>query len=196
MSGIERITAEIQKEASEKADLILSEARAKAAEAKAKAEADAAALVKASVDRAENEAEAMRGRAGSQTDLVRRQAVLKARQDVIGGVIRKAYDTLDQLPDDRYFEMLSSLLRKNAQPLDGELCLSARDLARMPESFAEKAASIAKECGGTLRVSKEAAPVENGFVLRYGGIEENCSLKAIFAAQRENMQDLVHRSLW
>ena len=196
MAGIDRITAEIRREAEERAETVLSEARAKAAEAKANAEAEAEALIRASSGKAESEAADIRSRASSQADLQRRQALLAARQDVIGEVIQKAYDELDRLPDDQYFAMLASLLEKNVQPLAGELCLCARDRARMPEGFAKQAAEIAERKGGSLTVAPDDAPVDNGFVLRYGGIEENCSLAAIFASSREKMQDLVRRSLW
>ena len=69
-------------------------------------------------------------------------------------------------------------------------------LARLPEGFAVKLQDIAVKHGGSLKVSDERADVENGFILRYGGIEENCSLRALFSAKQEELQDEVHRSLF
>ena len=40
------------------------------------------------------------------------------------------------------------------------------------------------------------AEANGGFVLVYGGIEENCSFEAMFAAQREKLQDQVHAFLF
>ena len=64
------------------------------------------------------------------------------------------------------------------------------------EGFAAVVNGIASEKGGSLRVSEEAAPIENGFLLKYGGIEENCSLKALFTSMRDRLQDKVNEALW
>ena len=49
---------------------------------------------------------------------------------------------------------------------------------------------------GSLKVSKEGKNIENGFVLVYGGIEENCTLRAMFDAKRDELSDKVHRMLF
>ena len=48
----------------------------------------------------------------------------------------------------------------------------------------------------TAEVSKEGKNIENGFVLVYGGIEENCTLRAMFDAKRDELSDKVHRMLF
>ena len=50
--------------------------------------------------------------------------------------------------------------------------------------------------GGSLTLSDDTADIDSGFILRYGGIEENCSLKALFADRQEELQDLVHKLLF
>ena len=50
--------------------------------------------------------------------------------------------------------------------------------------------------GGSLTVSPEAAPIDNGFILKYGGIEENCSLRALFSSMKDQLQDKVNAALW
>ena len=37
---------------------------------------------------------------------------------------------------------------------------------------------------------------DGGFLLVYGGIEENCTLKAVFSAKREELSDQVNRMLF
>ena len=37
--------------------------------------------------------------------------------------------------------------------------------------------------------------MDGGFVLTYGGIEENCTIKALFDAKREELSDKVNRQL-
>ena len=43
---------------------------------------------------------------------------------------------------------------------------------------------LTKKNGGSLKISKEGRNIENGFILAYGGIEENCTLRAMFDAKK------------
>lgn len=38
--------------------------------------------------------------------------------------------------------------------------------------------------------------IDNGFILAYGGIEENCTIRAMFDAKRDELSDIVHRLLF
>ena len=38
-----------------------------------------------------------------------------------------------------------------------------------------------------LQISAEERKIENGFVLAYGGIEENCTLQAMFDAEKRRI---------
>ena len=60
----------------------------------------------------------------------------------------------------------------------------------MPQGY-EAALNAALGEGKSVCISPESRPIANGFVLAYGGIEENCSLSALFAADRDAMQDLA-----
>ena len=73
---------------------------------------------------------------------------------------------------------------------------SLADLARMPESFESDVKKLAEAKGGKLDISGEGRNIENGFVLAYGGIEENCTLKAIFDAKRDEFADKIHHILF
>ena len=66
----------------------------------------------------------------------------------------------------------------------------------MPESFQSDIKKLAEAKGGKLTISGEGRNIENGFVLAYGGIEENCTLKAIFDAKRDEFADKIHHILF
>ena len=55
----------------------------------------------------------------------------------------------------------------------------------------------AKKKGGSLELT-ETVPdgMDGGFILTYGGIEENCTIKALFDARREELSDKVNRQLF
>ena len=63
----------------------------------------------------------------------------------------------------------------------------------MPEGFrAEIARMAAENKGGSLTVSGETRRMEGGFVLVYGGVEENCSFRALFDSRKDELQDKVN----
>ena len=100
------------------------------------------------------------------------------------------------LDDEKYFEMLEKLLEKHALAEDGTICFSEKDLERMPEGFPEKIKSIAASQGGSLTLSEKPEKVDGGFLLVYGGIEENCTIRAVFDSKREELSDQVNRLLF
>ena len=115
---------------------------------------------------------------------------------MIGGVLDKAYDAVMNLDDEKYFEMLEKLLEKHVLAEEGVICFSAKDLERMPEGFPEKVKSIAESKGGKLTLSEKPEKMDGGFLLVYGGIEENCTISAVFASRREELSDQVNRLLF
>ncbi len=66
----------------------------------------------------------------------------------------------------------------------------------MPVDFAKKADSIAEKAGGTIRISDKCADIENGFILEYGLISENCSFRDIIEAERDAVRDTAARALF
>lgn len=186
---------------------ILEEAQSTAAEITGKAAAEADAAVQAAREAAEAEAAQIIEKAQhsvsdharkveSSMDMQRKQAILAAKQEVIGNVLDEAYRMVMDLEDEQYFKLLEKLLEKHVVSGEGEICFSARDLKRMPEGFTEKIKNIASEKGGSLTVSQQPAEMDGGFLLVYGGIEENCTIRAVFDAGREEMSDRVNRMLF
>ncbi len=55
--------------------------------------------------------------------------------------------------------------------------------------FPAKIEKTAQEKGGSLVLKKEPREIDGGFVLVYGGVEENCSAGALFASQRDELAD-------
>ena len=195
MTGVEKIIDQINDKARLEAEAILSDAENKAGTIRSEAEAKSLAASEAIRKKAENDAAVIHSRVRSSIDLNRRQEVLKAKQDIIASVLEKAYFRMDSQEPDAYFDMLYRLLQLNVRPGEGILFLSAKDLGRLPENFEEKCSSIAAGVSGKLSVSKDAAAIENGFILKYGDIEENCSLRAIFDSRKDELIDIVHKIL-
>lgn len=92
--------------------------------------------------------------------------------------------------------LLGKLAEKYAQPGDGVMYLSAADLARVPAYFRGTLADIGAKKGGSLTLSDESRDLNGGFVLAYGGIEENCTFEAMFEENKERLQDVVREKLF
>ena len=135
-----------------------------------------------------------RGR--SAAELKKRGSLLAEKQRLIGETIARAKEELKSLDGEAYFEMLLKLAVKSAQTGEGELLFSAKDLARLPEGFEEQINAALKDKGAVLHVSAGSRDIDAGFVLTYGGIEENCSFDAIFDSARETLQDKAQELLF
>lgn len=177
--------AQVLEKAKAEADKILGEAKVEAARECVKIEHDSAAAV---ADRL--------ARAKSAADLQKRKTILAKKQSLIGEVIEKAKQSLETLPDAEYFDFILKLAARAAWAEEGKILFSKKDLDRLPDGFEEKLAAAAEARGGKLAVSKETRTIDGGFVLVYGGVEENCSLTALFESAHENLQDKVQELLF
>ena len=92
--------------------------------------------------------------------------------------------------------MMESLLTKNVLSKDGEILFGERDLKRMPSDFEDKIKEIAEKKGGSLKLVKEVADIPDGFILRYGMIEENCTLRALFDTKKNQLKDIALSKLF
>ena len=196
MADIKNITDEILREAGADAESLIAEAKEKAAAAEKEAAEQIRAEADLAAEKAEGDAVDYGKRVESQIALRRRQAILAAKQEIIDHVISAAEEKLRGLGDADYFSLLEKLIEKNARAAEGTLLLSEADMKRLPADFAGRAAAAAEKAGGKLTISEEAAPIDSGILLRYGGIDENCTLKALFSGKRDLLQDIVCRTLW
>ena len=196
MSGLDKMKARILEEAQSTAMEITDKARADADALVHAAEESARAEASDILGRAEREAKDYDARVASSMDMQRKQAVLAAKQEAIQRVLDAAYDAVLNLDDEKYFEMMEKLLEKYVHSGEGIICFSAGDLERMPENFRGRIKDIAAKKGGSLNLSENPQNIDGGFLLIYGGIEENCTLEAVFASKRDELSDQVNRLLF
>ena len=192
MSGLDKIKSQILDEANHSAEVKLAEANEKAermlSEAKAEAEAEVSRLQAKSQEAVAVYAD----RVKSSGEMQRKQAILQAKQEVIAEVLQNAYEKVCAQDDAAYFGMITRMLEKYAQPGDG----NAKDLKRMPKGFEAEMEKAAQKKGGSLKLSAEAKDMDGGFILVYGGVEENCTIRAMFDAKRDYLSDKVHEVLF
>ena len=196
MTGLEKIIEQIDRDAHESASEVLAQADSKCANILAEAQAECDRIdAQASADAKALRADILaRGESGAQ--MQRKNRILTAKQEMIGNVIDQAREKLLSLDTVDYFVLLGKLAEKYAQPGDGIMYLSSFDLGRVPSYFRRILADTAQKKHGTLVLSSEPRNISGGFVLAYGGIEENCSFDAMFEDQKERLQDVVRTELF
>ena len=196
MTGLEKMKSQILDEANRSAGEILEQAKKEADAVMAEARKNAEAECQRISEKSEADAESLKGRAESSCDLQKRKAVLKAKQEVISEILKRAYKKMLASDTETYFDIIRKMLNKYVLPEEGEICFSSDDKKRMPDGFEKEIAAIAAAKVGKLIVSKEERNIQGGFVLIYGGIEENCTFKAMFDSRRGELSDKVHALLF
>lgn len=196
MAGLDKIIDQIAADAKAYESQVIHEANGKAQVLLKESQNEAEALCMKIAEKSRGDIKSYHERVTSSADFQRRTAILEAKQEVIAQVIENAYHSLAAEEPEEYFLFIEKMLCKFALPKEGEIYFSPKDLSRMPEGFEEAIHNAALSNGGTLTLKHEPKEIENGFVLVYGGIEENCTLKAVFDARKEMLQDKANELLF
>ncbi|MCR5309311.1 MAG: hypothetical protein K6E21_04290 [Bacilli bacterium] len=196
MTGLEKILKSISDESERLASKIIEEANEQAQEilAQGKKEADdrAAELIK----KAGDESKVIIEKAMNAAKIEKKKRILEAKQNHIKNLIEEAKISILRLPDEDYFTVILKMVEKFASSNSGEIVFSAKDQGRLTEDFLNKLNRIVKFKGGTLEVSKETRDFDGGFILVYGGIEENCSINALFENASDDLCDSFNKLLF
>lgn len=196
MAGIENILEIISARQQESENAIISAAQRKAetitAEGNSAAQKEYENYMKKSRIRLEQEL--ANSRSSVDSSMKRKQLEYKVK--AVDDVIEKTLEKLDGLSADEYFGVLEKLLRRRIQKGEGVLYLCSRDLKRATDKFKASVADIAEKAGGSVEISEKAAKIDNGFVLKYGLISENCSFRDIIEAERDAVRDTAAKALF
>lgn len=190
MNGTDRIIEEIRLDAVKEAERIRAEAEKKAESIIKRAEDNAAEILMNGGKRADEESRAVLRRANASAAAARKRIILKEKQDIIDGVLRAAVDEILNFDPRRYFELMLRLAEKRAGDIPGEIILSERAKTWMTEAFKTGIENL------KLTVSEKTADFEGGFIIVYGDIEENCSLRALMESEHDRLHDLLSKFLF
>lgn len=196
MSGLEKIQERILWDAKRTAEETICEAKAKADAIKQKAGEEAERQSETVSLKLNSDIANYKDRVDSSIELERRNRILAAKQDIISGIIEKAKLRFSKLPDEEYFNMLLELLKKHIKAEEGQMYLSEKDLNRMTDDFKDRVAHIAESKNTKLSIAENPGKIKSGFVLVYGGIEENCTPDALFEDKKDALSDLVQKKLF
>ena len=193
MAGIDKMIRQIADDTKSVCDEMLQTARAKADKILSEARAEADKIASDGKRRTAAKVADIEKRGESSAALEERKVALYTKQSIISDMLSKGLENAKNLPDDEYFELILKMIEKNSQDGDGVISFGKRDLARFPQNYIQKVNSVSK---GKLTLSDQAAGIDAGFILSYGGIEENCSFDAIFMSEADNLSDRAGKLLF
>ena len=213
MIGLSKITDKIIAEAKNDALHSMEEAERRAEEI-AKESAHRAEEIKREIDEdAKRQAQEIVSRAHADEAMIRKGARLAAKADMVDEVFATARKEILNLSEEKYLEFLSGLLwhaycqqtedaRKSIE-LYGEedapeasvceILLSERDRSSYGKALMAFVADKWKKEGLSEPpvLSEETAGIDGGLVLRFGSIEINCSVNALFGELRTEWEGRV-----
>lgn len=190
MTGLEKILEQIKSESDICSAEILSDARKQADEITAEAQKRAASEAEKISEKAEADCSLILSRAEAACNLDAGRRILLKKQEIISRCIEDARQSLISLPDDKYSELIIKMIDRFALPQSGEIMFCTCDAKRINAAARQAAAAAG------LTVSDKTGNADGGFTLIYGGIEVNCTFSALFAENREKLQDKVHELLF
>ena len=195
MKGTEKIIAHIRADGDAEAKKII-DAASKQAEEK-RAESFKAAL-------SEYEKLMQAGNAECE-DILRRiaemeakKSVLSVKQEMISAAFDAAREEIVNMPRDKYTQFLARMAAEAAASGMEEIVLNARDKAEVGKSVCKAANELlsAKGTPGKLTVSEDTADISGGVIVRFGGIETNCSIDALIRQRRSGLSTEVAAALF
>ena len=187
IAGLSSIIGQINREAVEAAEKIT-----------AKAKEDAKQIIKKATESANDKIEAAKQKADIvfKTEFEREetsaehgmsQTILEEKQKLLD----KSAEKLKSLDVKEYFNFLQTLISKYAQNKNGELMLSENDIKRMPDTFN----SFVSENYPELKIVK-SKKIDAGFVIKYGDIEENCTIDALIEENIDSIKEKAYMKLF
>lgn len=193
MSGIDKIIQEIETNTAQSCDSVLAQARQKADAIIADAQKQADQIVADGKDRTAAHVADIKKRGDSAAELEEKRVMLVTKQQIINTMLQEGLATAKSLPKDEYFALIKSMVAKYSMDDEGVIFFGENDNHRLPVDFLSELNQAAK---GGIVLSSKPAPIDAGFILKYGGIEQNCSFDAIFAGEAEELCDKAGRLLF
>lgn len=198
MKGTEKIIAHIRADGDAEAKKII-DAASKQAEEK-RAESFKAALSEYEKLMQAGNAECEDILSGSRriAEMEAKKSVLSVKQEMISAAFDAAREEIVNMPRDKYTQFLARMAAEAATSGMEEIVLNARDKAEVGRSVCKAANELlsAKGTPGKLTVSEDTADISGGVIVRFGGIETNCSIDALIRQRRSGLSTEVAAALF
>lgn len=196
MNGLKLILDKIEEENVLEVNKIKEEGKKQAEKIIADAVSGANAEAEIIAANADKKTSQMLENAKSGCDVLVKRAEVSARSEVVLECIKTATAQLKSMDDAKYFEVITKLIFKYFHPDEqGEFMMNKKDIARMPKSFLKNVNKELKKNGAELVMSEKSVDIDSGFIIRYGGVEENCTFDSLIEEKTDEIKDKLYSQL-
>lgn len=193
MSGLEKIISTIDSQAAASIDEINAQAQAKEQELLKKAEQEGDARYSAIVEDTKGRLAIQLSSAKTQAEARVKQAVLEGKVELLNDTLEKTLNTLHDMPNGEFEELVLSIARGNVTQKSGEIRFNEHCLNKLSADFINK---LNDALGTQLTLCANAQDIADGFVINSGLVEVNCTFEAIIEANRQELSDVVCEKLF
>jgi V/A-type H+-transporting ATPase subunit E len=193
MADITALAQRIRSRAEAEAEEVKAAARRQAEDLLARARARAEKEREAILARARTEAAERKRRLLAKAEMEARQEELRAKDELVDKAFELALKELRELPAAEYQALLRPLLVVAAETGEEEVIVAPHDRERLGPDFLARVNQelAARGKPGRLTLAAETRPLEGGFVLRSGGVENNYSFELILKLTRDELEQEV-----
>lgn len=195
VTGLEKIIEKIAEDGAEECKQIISEAKSQADNIIAEARNEARRKANEITDGAKAQADKKLAVSKSGAESITRNRYLSVKNAVVNDIISAAYEEIEKMSDDDYFDLLYKICIKNVETGECVMRLNERDVKRMPRDFEDRINGAVFE-KAAVQISKKPYDIENGFVLFYDDFEINCTLRTVFDSKMDDLKDLLCHKLF
>jgi V/A-type H+-transporting ATPase subunit E len=190
MAGIDNLKARLLEDDRQAAQAIEKEALKKADELIESSKCKAEEIVKLMADKAQRDGKDRKDRILARAALNARNELLAAKQEAVEKVLTSAYENVEKMDKKEYSLFLERMLLSSVETGDEEIIFDENDLSRIDTSLVKRVNKILKERGrrNDVTISSENRSIRNGFILKRGDLEINCSIDAQIRSLREELE--------
>lgn len=190
MAQITDITSYILDKFKQEAASVLDDANKKYAIELEEAEKKAQIRYDEIIADAKKEADRSLEMAQSSARQLKAKRILQIKNEAVENILTKAKNKIINLDDKAYEAILISLMKKYHENKKGEIIFASGDEKRNLDLLKKEANKM------ELEISKDKAQISGGFILKYGSVEQNCSIDAIFKDKKEELTDYINSKLF
>ena len=198
MEGIAKIKERILEEAREEKEKIISDANAQAQNIVKQYEQKAKDILDDILEKAGKTAEEKRRRILSMAQLENRKQLLLAKQQIIDEVFEKAKATLQNMPDDKYQNLIANMLINSVITGNEVVVISEHDKNNITPEFIQKINNTLIGMGkqGNLKISQTPGHMIGGFILKSQDLEVNSTFDSLIDMEREELETEIAKILF
>lgn len=198
MKGTEKIIAHIRADGDAEAKKIIDAASKQAEEKRAESFKAALSEYEKLMQAGNGECEDILSGSRRIAEMEAKKSVLSVKQEMISAAFDAAREEIVNMPRDKYTQFLARMAAEAAASGMEEIVLNARDKAEVGKSVCKAANELlsAKGTPGKLTVSEDTADISGGVIVRFGGIETNCSIDALIRQRRSGLSTEVAAAMF